>query len=94
MINLIIVILLLFLSPDKDIDEGLQNFELKSGKISYKIEGRKTGSQIILFDDFGSSYYEYNCTKILGKEKIISIDHLMETEGSDHCPIILDIIMD
>ncbi|PLX01807.1 MAG: hypothetical protein C0595_13470 [Marinilabiliales bacterium] len=73
MINLIIVILLLFLSPDKDIDEGLQNFELKSGKISYKIEGRKTGSQIILFDDFGSSYYEYNCTKILGKEKIISI---------------------
>ena len=28
------------------------------------------------------------------KEKIISINHLMETEGSDHCPIILDIIMD
>ena len=28
------------------------------------------------------------------KENIISIDHLMDTEGSDHCPIILDIIMD
>jgi len=27
------------------------------------------------------------------KEKIISIDHLMETDGSDHCPIILDIIV-
>lgn len=76
--NLIIMILLLFLSPGKDIDEGLQNFKIKSGKISYKIEGRKTGSQIIYFDDFGASYYEYNCTKVLEQEKVISIKIIVD----------------
>jgi len=71
--NLIIVILLLFVSTETDIGKGLQKFKTKSGKISYKIEGRKTGSQIIFFDDFGSSYYEYNCTQVFGKEKVTSI---------------------
>lgn len=71
--SLIFIILALFSTSQNSSELELQKIHIKSGKITYKFFGRETGSKIIFFDDFGKSYYEYNCTKVLGKEKVISI---------------------
>ena len=82
--NKIILVLILILF--------FNNFSLSEDKIS--------STPLINLKEIKPSFEELNedsenlVTNQNLKEKIITIDHLMETEGSDHCPIILDIIMD
>ncbi len=41
---------------------NMKQFDVKSGKIEYKIEGKTKGTKTLWFDDFGRLQYEYTVT--------------------------------
>ncbi len=43
---------------------NMKQFDVKSGKIEYKIEGKTKGTKTLWFDDYGRYQYEYTVTTI------------------------------
>jgi hypothetical protein len=41
---------------------NLKQFDIKSGKVVYKIEGKTKGTKTLWFDDYGRSQYEHTVT--------------------------------
>ncbi len=52
----------LALTAQNDDYMNLKQFDIKSGKVVYKIEGKTKGTKTLWFDDYGRSQYEHTVT--------------------------------
>ncbi|MBK9291389.1 MAG: hypothetical protein IPM52_07165 [Bacteroidetes bacterium] len=64
----IMLTLVMGLNAQKDDYMNLKQFDIKSGKVVYKIEGKTKGTKTLWFDDYGRYQYEHTTTttKIFG----------------------------
>jgi hypothetical protein len=58
----IFITIALALTAQKDDYLNLKQFDIKSGKVVYKIEGKTKGTKTLWFDDYGRSQYEHTVT--------------------------------